>query len=231
HAINKEKLIRNVLDGQGTIGDKGIVPKVNILKNYNYDTIKGYGYDAELAKSYLAKAGYPDGENFPEVVLELTFGHPLQEKVAIEVQNQLKNTLNISITIEEEKMSTLIDRAASGRSQMNHFTWLAEYPSPMDFLNVFYGGLENKDNASYSWPNTTRYRNDNYDKILEQALITSDKEERFKLYEKAESILMDDVPVIILWYPEVYNIRYGNIHNLFFNEMLHFDFSTTYLTK
>ena len=99
------------------------------------------------------------------------------------------------------------------------------------FLNVFYGGLENKDNASYSWPNTTRYRNDNYDKILEQALITSDKDERFKLYEKAESILMNDVPVIILWYPEVYNIRYGHIHNLFFNELLHFDFSTTYLTK
>ena len=58
----------------------------------------------------------------------------------------------------------------------------------MDFLNVFYGGLENKDNASYSWPNTTRYRNDNYDKILEQALITSDKEERFKLYERADII-------------------------------------------
>ena len=90
----------------------------------------------------------------------------------------------------------------------------------------FMVGWKIKDNANYSWPNTTRYRNDNYDKILEQALITSDKDERFKLYEKAESILMNDVPVIILWYPEVYNIRYGHIHNLFFNEMLHFDFST-----
>ena len=231
HAINKKKLIENVLNGQGRIGNKGIVPVVNTLNNYNFDTIQGYDYNPELAKEHLSKAGYPNGEGFPEVVLELTFGHPLQESVAKEVQNQLNNTLNISITIEEEKMSTLIDRAAHGKSQMNHFTWLGEYPSPMDFLNVFYGGVDLENDTSYSWPNTTRYRNKEYDAILEKALVTSDKENRFRLYEEAESILMKDVPVIILWYPEVYNIIYGNVHNLFFNEMLHFDFSCVYLNS
>ena len=230
HAINKNKLIDNVLNGQGRIGNKGIVPVVNTLKNYNFDTIQGYNYNPELAKELLAKAGYPNGEGFPEVVLELTFGHPLQENVAKEVQNQLNNTLNIVITIEEEKMSTLIDRAAHGKSQMNHFTWLGEYPSPMDFLNVFYGGIDLENDTSYSWPNTTRYRNKEYDAILEKALTTSDKENRFRLYEKAESILMNDVPVIILWYPEVYNIIHGDVHNLFFNEILHFDFSCVYLS-
>ncbi|MEC8004810.1 MAG: ABC transporter substrate-binding protein, partial [Bacteroidota bacterium] len=229
HAINKNRLIDNVLKGQGRIGNKGIVPVVNTLKSYNFDTIKGYNYNPELAKEYLTKAGYPNGEGFPEVVLELTFGNLLQENVAKEVQNQLNNTLNISITIEEEKMSTLIDRAAHGKSQMNHFTWLGEYPSPMDFLNVFYGGVDLENDTSYSWPNTTRYRNKEYDAILEKALVTSDKENRFRLYEEAESILMNDVPVIILWYPEVYNVIYGNVHNLFFNEMLHFDFSCVYL--
>lgn len=231
HAINKKKLIENVLNGQGRIGNKGIVPVVNTLNNYNFDTIQGYDYNPELAVEHLSKAGYPNGEGFPEVVLELTFGHPLQESVAKEVQNQLNNTLNISITIEEEKMSTLIDRAAHGKSQMNHFTWLGEYPSPMDFLNVFYGGVDLGNDTSYSWPNTTRYRNKEYDAILEKALVTSDKENRFRLYEEAESILMKDVPVIILWYPEVYNIIYGNVHNLFFNEMLHFDFSCVYLNS
>lgn len=231
HAINKNKLIDNVLNGQGRIGNKGIVPVVNTLKNYNFDTIQGYDYNPELAKEHLTKAGYPNGEGFPEVVLELTFGNPLQENVAKEVQNQLNNTLNIAITIEEEKMSTLIDRAAHGKSQMNHFTWLGDYPSPMDFLNVFYGGVELENDTSYSWPNTTRYRNKEYDAILEKALITSDKENRFRLYEEAESILMNDVPVIILWYPEIYNVIYGNVHNLFFNEMLHFDFSCVYLSS
>ena len=192
HAINKNRLIDNVLKGQGRIGNKGIVPVVNTLKSYNFDTIQGYKYNPELAKEYLTKAGYPNGEGFPEVVLELTFGNLLQENVAKEVQNQLNNTLNISITIEEEKMSTLIDRAAHGKSQMNHFTWLGEYPSPMDFLNVFYGGVDLENDTSYSWPNTTRYRNKEYDAILEKALVTSDKENRFRLYEEAESILMND---------------------------------------
>ena len=63
---------------------------------------------------------------------------------------------------------------------MNHFTWLGDYPSPMDFLNVFYGGVDLENDTSYSWPNTTRYRNKEYDAILEKALVTSDKENRFR---------------------------------------------------
>ena len=114
---------------------------------------------------------------------------------------------------------------------MAHFTWISEYPSPIDFLNLFYGA-ENPENLdSYTWPNISRFENDEYDKILEKAMVTTDLKKRFELYSKAESLLMDKAPLLVLWYPEVYNIVQGFVKNLNFNEMLYYDYTNVYIKK
>jgi peptide/nickel transport system substrate-binding protein len=232
YAINRNKIVENILANQGTAGTKGIVPIVETFKNYNYDTITSIEHNPEKAKALLAKAGFPDGRNFPEVVLELSgSGQSIQLEAAKEIQTQLQNILNIHLTIEQESLSMLINRAANGKAQMSHFTWLSEYPSPIDFLNLFYGGNNPNNLNEYIWPNVSRFQNKTYDNTLEKAMVTSDLNDRFNLYAKAESILMDDAPVIVLWYPEAYNIIHGCVKNLYFNEMLHFDYSEVYISK
>tara|TARA_Y100000385_G_scaffold50137_1_gene46927 strand:+ start:110 stop:1777 length:1668 start_codon:yes stop_codon:yes gene_type:complete len=229
YAINRKSILENILKNQGKAGKKGIVPIVETFKYYNYDTVANYYHDPLKAKELLAKAGYPNGEKFPEVILELTGGQSVKLEAAKEVQTQLQNILNVRITIEQTSLSQLINRAAYGKTQMSHFTWLSEYPSPIDFLNLFYGA-ENPDNLnSYIWPNISRFNNKSYDKTLEKAMVTSDFKERFNLYAKAEAILMEQAPLIVLWYPESYNVVHGCVKNLHFNEMLHFDYSKVYI--
>jgi oligopeptide transport system substrate-binding protein len=231
YAINKKKIIENTLDNQGKIGLKGVVPNIKLFKNYNYDSISGYPYNPSKAAELLSEAGYPNGKGFPEVVLELNVGNPTQLEVAKEVQSQLLTALNINITIEQIEMSALINRAALGLSQMNHFTWVSEYPSPADFLNVFYSGNAPLDPTERAWPNTSRYKNKTFDKLLKDAIATTDEADRYNLFSKAEQILIDEAPVAVLWYPEIYNIYHSSVKNLAFNELYYYDFSSVYISK
>ena len=231
YAINKKSLIENIMKGQAKLGNRGIVPFIETFNNYNYDSLKGYDYNPEKAKKLLTEAGYPNGKNFPEVSLELSIGNSVHTKTAKEFQNQIQNVLNVSVTIDQESRKQKINRAATGKSNMFHFTWLSQYPSPIEFLNLFYSGNKLQKTDDYMWPNVARFKNKLYDQTIEKALVTSDVKNRYKLFSDAENILLHEAPMLVLWYPEEYNIIHGYVKNLHFNEMLHFDYTKVYINK
>ena len=66
---------------------------------------------------------------------------------------------------------------------------------------------------------------------LKEAISTTDESERYALFSQAEQILIDDAPVAVLWYPEIYNIYHSSVKNLSFNELYYYDFSSVYILK
>ena len=92
YAIDREKLIEKVLSGEAYgPGIHGITPPS--FREYDNSKIQGYSYDPEKAKQLLAAAGYPDGENFPTIKLELNSGGFRNTSIAFEVQKQLSTIL------------------------------------------------------------------------------------------------------------------------------------------
>ncbi|HET6224986.1 MAG TPA: ABC transporter substrate-binding protein, partial [Bacteroidia bacterium] len=72
YAIDRERIVNYTLQGEGVPAVYGIVPPS--FKNYESQKLKGYTFDLEKARDYLAKAGYPNGKGFPKLTLQINSG-------------------------------------------------------------------------------------------------------------------------------------------------------------
>ncbi len=230
YAIDREKIVTDVLKDQAYgPGVNGIVPPT--FKGYATTTIKGYNYDLEKAKKHLADAGYPNGRNFPTIKLVLNSGGSRNTNVALEIQKQLQRNLNVNLEFEVVSLAKKMEVAKSGKGEILRTAWVADYPSPYNFLILGYSKTIPKDPNLPSYPNTTRYSNPEFDKLLEAAAKSTKQEDQYELYGKAEQILMNDAPFIVLWYDENYKITKSNVRNFHFNPMNYKYYGEVYFKK
>ena len=229
-AIDREKILEYVLNGEGYApGFHGITPPS--FANYPIDSIRGYTLNLDSAKYYLTKAGYPNGKGFPEIVLQLNSDGDRKSNVAIEVQKQLKENLNVNIKLEIIPLSTLVENMIGGKTNFYYTGWGADFPSPENFLALFYGKDVPTGPNTKSYPNFARYKNPAFDKLYEEALVAKSIEEANRKFLKAEQILMSDAPIIVLWYDEGYRLVQSYIKNFPNNPMQIRDYSEVYIEK
>lgn len=231
YAIDKNKIIEEILKGEAyTTGDYGIIPPA--MKNYDVNQIKGYEFNVEKAKKLLAEAGYPNGEDFPEVILELNNDGRKNIPIAVELQKQLHRNLGIKkLTFNMVSLADKLEHEMSGYGDMFKSSWTADYPDPANFLQLFYGKLVPEDVTTPSYPNTSRFQNEAFDQIFEQALHEQNQEKRMDLLIQAEQIVMDNAPLIVLYYEENYVLLKSKIKGLDFNPLKYKNLKNVYIKK
>ena len=62
--------------------------------------------------------------------------------------------------------------------------------------------------------NKTHFKNDDFDHLYEQANATTDVEERWKLYQEMDKIVVEEAPMIILYYDEVLRFTQKNVKGI-----------------
>lgn len=227
-AIDKSKIVDEVLKGEAySSGTYGITPPS--MKDYNVSALKGVNFDPELAKKLLAEAGYPDGKNFPEIKLKINNDGRKNIPVAVEIAKQLERNLKIRLSMDIVSLSDKIEDEYQGKSDMYRAAWTADFPSPESFLNLFYGIHVPKSKSEISFPNTSRFKDTEFDNMFEMALSTKEKNERFKLLLKAEQILINKNPFIPIYYEENYAMIQSYVHDFYFNALKYKDLSCVFI--
>ncbi|MGK7393791.1 MAG: ABC transporter substrate-binding protein [Candidatus Cyclobacteriaceae bacterium M3_2C_046] len=227
-AVDRNKILNFVLNGEGfDTGHHGITPPV--FDNYNIENIAGYHLNLDSARYYLKKAGYNSGNEFPSLELLFNAEGERNTQVAIEIQKQFKDHLNIDLKLTILPFAQLLERGYQGKFDMIRIAWYADFPSPENFLWLFSGKDVPSSPEQNAYPNIARYINPLFDQYYEKALGSKDIETANQFFQRAESVLMKDAPLLVLWYDEGYRLLQSFIKNFPNNPMQYRDFSEVYI--
>jgi peptide/nickel transport system substrate-binding protein len=112
--------------------------------------------------------------------------------------------IGLNIQVETVQKSFLLEATAKSEAAFFRASWIADYPDAENYLSVFYS-------KNPSPPNYTRYKNPAFDRLYENALQEKNDTLRYRLYQQADQLVMNDAPVVPLWYDMAIHLVHTNI--------------------
>lgn len=199
-AIDRKTLVEKVSKG-GQLPALSFVPKGIVATDEKEFSTKSYFPDSpqiDEAKKLLAEAGYSDPSSLPTI----KFTYNTNEShgiIAQAIQDMWKKNLGLNIELRNEEWAVFQTSRTNKNYEIARHGWIADYNDPMTFLDMWVTGGGNNDAG---------FTNVDYDRFIKEAQKEQNPEKRTALLHQAENILMDEMPVIPLYYYT--NIIYSN---------------------
>jgi len=203
YGFDRAKMIRYLRNGIGTPGIYGIIPEG--LPSFDTTASVGYNYRPDISRKLLREAGFPDGEGLPDINLHTTSEYLDLCKF---IQHQLSE-VGIPIRIEVHPGGALREMKAQAKLNFFRASWIADYPDAENYLSLFYSK-----NFCPDGPNYTHFSSTKVDSLYEQSLKIMEDTSRIRLYRKINEIVMQEAPVVILYYDQVLRFSQKNITGL-----------------
>ncbi len=218
YGFNRRKMMLYIRNSIGIPAESGFVPAG--LPSFDSSAVIGYRYNPEKALQLLKEAGYPNGVGLPVIPL-LTI--PVYADLASYIASELLQ-VGIKIQVETVQKSLLLEQTAKSEALFFRGSWIADYPDAENYLSVFYG-------RNPAPPNYTHYNNPAFDKLYEQALSEKNDSMRSKIYQHADQIMINDSPVVPLWYDMVIHLVQPYVKNFIPNSLNLLELRRVHLDK
>ncbi len=195
YALDRKIICEKIAQG-GQIPAFGVIP-YGLLDDNGKDFREEQGdlfeYDVEKAKELFAKGLEETGmtaEDFNGriILYNTSEGH---KKIAQVVQQMWKENLGIELSLENVEFQTKLDREKAGDFDVSRAGWVGDYADPMTIMDLWLT------DAPY---NDASYANPEYDKLINEAKNSADQKVRMDAMKKAETILMEDMPIVPIYY-------------------------------
>lgn len=217
-AVNRKEIIENVTQGEQAVAT-GLVPAAMGLKNEPYFQ----DGDGELAKSYFKQALEELNLTKPPAISLMYVAGDRNHTIAQAVQQQWREAFGIEVKLEAIERKVYFDKLSKRDYQLATSSWTADFKDPINFLEVF------KYKAGGS--NNTAWEHPRYTALLDLAMGAIDKEKRMGFLKESETLLMDEMPVIPVFYYTMLYVMNEQIHDVVLTSLGNIDFKWAYITQ
>jgi len=184
-ALDRDDLVRNVVR-MGRKPASHFTPP----DTAGYTCQHTVGYDVAEARRLLAEAGYPDGQGFPEVTLLYNTSESHKE-IAETAQAMWSQALGVDVRLRNQEWKVYLESMTQLDYDIVRSAWVGDFVDPITFLECF-----TTDNGN----NRTGWSSAAYDALIAEAVRTADRDARFAALQEAEAILLDELPIIPVYF-------------------------------
>lgn len=191
-SIDRQNIVDNITKA-GQIVATGTVPPV--IKGFEDQNDFFKDNDVKEAQKYLADGMAELGLSSPsDITVDISVNtSEMHGAIAQVIQESWKKNLGINSSIDNSDWKVFLDKVSSlNYSGVARMGWTADYLDAITFLDLF----ETKETGT----NQTGWENDTYKQLLEESRKEKDEEKRLVILKEAQKILIDDMPIIPIYY-------------------------------
>ena len=204
-AINREPIMQAVYYGTASPAT-GILPPAS----WAYDVLSnGTEYNPSRARQLLGDAGYPDGFDLDIWVMPIQRDYnPNAKKMALLLQQNLRD-IGIGVRIVNYDWEVFSSRVGRGEHDTVLLGWAADNADPDNFFRPLLSCQ-----AKYAGTNRSMWCDPAFDKLIDDARLSSIQEQRMILYQQAQNYLNEKMPLLPIAHGMKMQALRSNIHNL-----------------
>ena len=204
YGFDRQKMMTYLRNGIGIPANGGFIPKG--LPGFN-DSV-GFNFQPKKAKALIEQFKKETKNLNPEITITTTSNYL---SFCEYIQRELQKT-GLLVNVDVIPAATLKDAKANGKLDLFRASWVADYPDAENYLSLYYSK-----NFAPNGPNYTHFQNEQFDLWYEQAFTETNTEHREALYSKMDSLVMQEAPVIPLFYDEVVRFTRKEVKGLGIN--------------
>jgi oligopeptide transport system substrate-binding protein len=220
YAINRKELVDHVLQNDQEVALALTPPNQNreAFKLFQDHDVKAAQEEFEkgLKELKLTK------KNFPKLSYMFNTS-PGSKRVSEVMQRQWQKVLGVDTSLENTDWKIYIPKVTSGDYQIARMGWVGEYRDPMAFLYTFNEPIGEENNI-------TRFNDAEFNKWMELATTANDYKKRKEALDKAETRLIEQMPIIPLFYSNLAYLISPHLKGVNVNSLFMIDFKEAYLT-
>ncbi len=201
YGFDRKKMIHYLRNGIGTPAIHGFIPKG--LPSFN--NLEGFTHQPEKAKALVKEYAKKTGIETPQITINTDANYL---DLCEYIQGEL-GKIGIRVNIDATPYATLRQRMATGKAPIFRASWIADYPDAENYLSLFYSK-----NFAPNGPNYTHFKNKQFDDWYELASKEIDDEKRRVLYQKMDSLVIENATIVPLYYDKYVRFTQKNISGL-----------------